>query len=115
MTKKKTATTESPFNRKPKSKAPEPKPKYALGQRLFTIIYHKGMPENIFELKVSRRIKIELNCDYLIGRQKEVIVSFDYFCFTPDGSKTFLESELIPTFQQAANKFAEAFLVQRPL
>jgi hypothetical protein len=114
MSTQKKTTTKSPFNRKTKAKAPEPKAKYSLGQKLFTIAYHKGRPENILEVKVSRRTKTELNCDYLIGRTKEVIVSFDYFCSTPDGCKTFLETELIPSFQQAASKFAEIFLIRRP-
>jgi hypothetical protein len=102
--------------KKKKTTTPEPKPKYSLGQKLFTITYHKGKPENIFEVKVQRRTKIEQRHEFMTGENKnKIFVSFDYFCSTPDGSRTYFEAELIPSFQQAANKFAEAFFVHRPL
>lgn len=92
-----------------------PAAKFKLSQRLYTIVYHKSKPEEIWEVKVGEKIQFEGKFDYIIGPNK-VFVSYNYKCLTPNGTVTeFIESSLYPSFQQAANAFAKAFLVQRPL
>jgi len=114
MTKKKTATTESPFNRKPKVKVPEPKFRYNIGQKLFVITYHKGQPENIWEVKVTSRSRREI-IRHSVPATKETMTFISYHCLTPDGgAQSYDESFPFPSFQQAAVKFAESFLVERP-
>jgi hypothetical protein len=93
-----------------------PKPKYTIGQRLFTIISHRGRPEEIWETKVIARKTYETKMSPFPGGKPESGISFSYTVLTPDsGHKELYEEEFYPSFQQAANKFAEAFLVQRPL
>ena len=115
MTKKKTVTIESPFNRKPKVKVPEPKFRYNIGQKLFVVTYHKGQPENIWEVSVCARINRETK-QYGLPVTKTTLTFLSYDCLPPQGGMAiYSESQLHPSFQSAANKFAEAFLVQRPL
>jgi hypothetical protein len=95
-------------------KSPEPKPKYNLGQKLYTITFHKGKAENIVEVMVRsvRATKIAMVND--IGKNAGTITTFSYGVTRPDIAVTELwEIELYPSFQSVANKFAEAFLIQR--
>jgi hypothetical protein len=97
------------------TKAPEPKFRYNIGQKLFVLTFHKGMPENILEVVICARINRETK-QYGIPVQKTTLTFLSYDCLTPQsGMVKYDESQLHPSFQQAANKFAEAFLVQRPL
>ena len=101
---------------KKKTTTPEPKPKYKLGQRLYTIIFHRDRPEEIWELKVLAKKSYEEIVVSPTGHNIGKALQFSYILLTPDsGHKEVYEDLLYPSFQQAANKFAEAFLVQRPL
>jgi len=100
-----------------KKKTPTtPKPKYTIGQRLFTLTFHRERPEEIWETKVIARKTYETKVPSITGGKTEFGIYFSYTVLTPDsGHKELYEEELYPSFQSAANKFAEAFLVQRPL
>jgi hypothetical protein len=99
-----------------KKVTPKADPKYSLGHKLFTITHHKGQPEEIWEVKVKSRTKTENKLQYMTDPKDSVVIAFSYECYTPkNGFVSFNERELYPSFQQAANKFAESFLVQRPL
>jgi hypothetical protein len=100
---------------KKKVTKPEPKFRYNIGQKLFVLAFHKGMPENIWEVVICARINRETK-QYGIPVQKTSLTFLSYDCSTPQGGMAiYAESQLHPSFQSAANKFAEAFLVQRPL
>jgi hypothetical protein len=93
----------------------EPKFRYNIGQKLFVLTFHKGAPENIWEVVICARINRETK-QYGIPVTKNTITFLSYDCLTPQSGLTIYdESELHPSFQSAANKFAEAFLVRRPL
>jgi hypothetical protein len=101
---------------KKKTTPKSPEPKYKLSQRLYTIIFHKGRPEEIWEVKVLSRKSYEEMMVTPTGHNIGKSILFSYILLTPDsGHKEIYEELLYPSFQQAANKFAEAFLVQRPL
>lgn len=97
--------------KKPQStaKTTEPKPKYGIGAKGFVIIYHKGKPEEILEVKVWQRIVKDQDLKDYGGKKVGVIMNFSYLVDTHQSRMDLLESEIHPTFQSAANKFAEAF------
>jgi hypothetical protein len=92
-------------------KTVEPKAKYHLGQKAFTIKYHKGRPEEILEVKIGAVNSKKIGLSNNVGVRVSTATEFSYNALTPFGGlELFYETALYPSFQQAANKFAEGFL-----
>jgi hypothetical protein len=101
----------STSKKKAVAKTPEPKPKYAVGQKVFYISYHRGKPEELTEAKIIKRITSENDELDFLGKKWGVSVHFEYSAFTAIGSQIQCsELMLYPTFQKAAEVFAKSFL-----
>lgn len=111
MSSKKKSTIPQPF----KKDAPEPKPKYNIGQKVFLITYHRGLPENIFEVKITGRSTWEHKLLGIPGEKNEFATAFRYGFHCDSGLYTSVasadESTLYQNFAEAAKVFAKAFLV----
>jgi hypothetical protein len=100
----------TPTKKKSPAKPSEPKPRYNIGQKAFTITYHKGKPEELLEVKVETRSTREYDEKEASGKKIGEIVSYSYACFDHTFAFHMIpEESLYPSFQSAANKFAEAF------
>jgi hypothetical protein len=95
---------------KPKtaSKPVEPKAKYAIGQKVFVIISHRGKPEELAECKVESRTIVEYK-PIEAGKNLGTLITHSYSVVSHDARMNVRENEIYPSFQSAANKFAEAF------
>ena len=100
-----------PTKKKSTPKFTEPAPLYTIGQKYWTIIYHKEKPEDLWEVRITeirsrkRAIKDEL------GKTTGMATSYMYKVDTPDGFQDDLyEEQIIPHFVEAAKRFATAFL-----
>lgn len=94
-----------------KRKPAQPQPIYSVGQKVFTLMYHKGKPEEITEAKVfavkSRKIADK---DYL-GKAVGTKTEFTYSLQFPDGlADDKHEVSLYPSFIKAAEVFGKSFL-----
>ena len=87
-----------------------PKPKYAIGQHLYTITFHKGRPEEMFECKVVARLSREYKSQKMPGRIDPAETWFSYDVITEDSFMTLTEGLLYPSFAAAAQVFAKPFL-----
>ena len=98
----------------PKAKTAEPKPKYAIGQKAWVITHHKGKPDEIFQIEILSIIRREYELKDGSGKKTGVEVNYSYtyvagIFLISALPNVLLEQELHPSFQSAANKFAEAF------
>ena len=93
----------------------EPKPKYSIGQKMFLITYHRGLPENILEVKITGRSSWECKIFGMPGDKTESAMTFSYEFHCDSGLYTSIprveESGLYPNYAEAAKVFAKAFLV----
>jgi hypothetical protein len=98
------------------TKTPDPKPKYAIGQRVFYIIEHKGKPEEVIECKVKGQITQRSQQKDFLDRVEGMRVYFAYELETPKGTVGYFtgypisEILLYPSFTAAAQVFAKSFL-----
>ena len=98
-------------------KASEPKPKYNIGQRAFALSYHKGKPEEIFEIEITDRFRRESPLRDFLGKKIGTQTTYSYHTKTPPtfdalpyGSLS--ENELYPSFVEVAKAFSQRFLTR---
>jgi hypothetical protein len=100
----------SPSKKKPTTVKPvEARPKYNIGQKCFAIVYHKGRPEDIFEGEIASRNSRECELGGDPGKKYGTAIGFSYTFRTKISAPILMEEEIYPSFQSAANKFAQAF------
>ena|ERR1700722_8535165 len=99
-----------PTKKKVTPKVPDQKPKYAIGQKVFAITYHKGKPEEIWEVLITNRIAREHEEKDLLGKKTGIGVSFSYVGTTLMAPLNLMETEIYPSFVEAAKYFAKGFL-----
>jgi hypothetical protein len=92
-----------------------PKPRYAIGQRVFIITDHRAIPENIFEAKVVARSAHEYKLSTIPGEKSETRITFGYELHSDSDLwrsrfGAVPESDLYPSYTEAAKVFAKAFL-----
>lgn len=94
-------------------KPSEPKPKYNIGQKGWAFTYHRGKPEEILEVKIESIHMLKFERADAIGKKAEAYVDYSYtvkvhnplaFPYNQLG-----ENSIYPSFQSAANIFAQAF------
>jgi hypothetical protein len=92
-------------------KAVEPKYRYAIDQKVFTIVNHKGRPEELLEVKILARSKREIALRDMAGKRVGTDTIFSYYVIKPDGFTGDLwEVQLYPNYVEAAKAFAKGFL-----
>jgi hypothetical protein len=91
-------------------KAPESKPRYALGQKVCFIFYHKGKPEEIVEGIVVSRTRREYEEKDFLGKRAGIGISYSYMLRTSGVPVDAFEKELYPSFFECAKVFAKSFL-----
>lgn len=94
-----------------KRKPAQPQPIYSVGQKVFTINFHKGKSEELTEARVyavkSRKIADKDDLGKTVGTKTE----FSYSIQFPDlMAEDRWETALYPNFQKAAEAFAKPFL-----
>lgn len=94
-----------------KRKTADPKPLYSVEQKVFTITYHKGRPEEIAQVRIyavkSRKVSDKDDLGKTVGTK----IDFSYSLQFPDRlAEDRYETVLYPNFQKAAEAFAKAFL-----
>jgi hypothetical protein len=106
-------STSKSQTKKTASKPVEPKPKYKIGDRVFYISYHKGKPEEIFQVKITGRDRRE---NELVDGSGKKTAAIRYTYSWAAATISFLsvpptldEGSIHPSFQSAAHKFAEPF------
>jgi hypothetical protein len=103
--------SKSPATPSRKQKTVDPRPKYSLGQKVYYISFHKGMPENLFQVKVIKRNSTE----YWSGSSSDLKPTLKHY-FLYDlfsevlEAKDIYEERLYPSFFEAAKVFAKSFL-----
>jgi hypothetical protein len=89
-----------------------PKPRYALGQKVYYISEHKGKPEELFEVKIIGRNYREFRS----GSSGVDKVALNTYLYYDVWSNTYFdrhsipEISLYPTYTAAAQVFAKSFL-----
>lgn len=94
------------------AKASEPKPKYSIGFKGWAIVYHKGKPEDLFEVQIASRVTRENELTDISGKKTGMSVSYLYNVRSASPlsfANLIMEEEIYPSFQAAANKFAQSF------
>jgi hypothetical protein len=100
-----------PTAKKSTPKSADPKFKYSVGQRVFTIVYHKGKPEELLEGEIIDRVSREYTEKDHLGKKTGTGVCFTYLVRTSLECTSLYETEIYPAFVEAAKVFAKAFLV----
>src|SRR5277367_786223 len=95
------------IKKKTATKVQESKPKYNVGQKVFTIYYHKGMPEELLETEIVSRTKREYREENYLGRGTTLGASFTYTCKTSSVPAILKEEEVYPNYTEAAKVFSK--------
>ena len=91
-------------------KAAERKPKYNIGQKGFAITYHKGKPEEVWEVEVVSCVAREYEEKDFLGKKTGIGISYSYMGRTGTSVMNLMECEIFHNFGEAAKEFAKAFL-----
>ena len=92
------------------AKTPEPKALYSVNQKVFTIAYHKGIPEQLIEAKVWA-VKSSKTAVFEYGKVIGSKTQYSYVLTLPDGmAQEQPEFSIYPSFFEAAKVFAKSFL-----
>lgn len=97
--------------KKPTPKTVVPTFKYKKEQSAFYIDYHKGVPEDLLEVKVTARISEEFNMRDAVGKISGPATVFSYDIESAKGKREGVpEDSLYPNITEASKAFAEHFL-----
>jgi hypothetical protein len=106
MSSNKKSTIPQPFK-----KYPEVQPKYQIDQKVFTVTYHKGKPEELLEVKIRTRSSREIAIKDTAGKILTTKTAFSYYVVKPDGfTEDIHEVQLYPNYTEGAKAFAKGFL-----
>lgn len=84
---------------------------YKNGQKVWTISYHRGKPDQLLEGVIKRVNSAEYVPEDELGKAKSPIISFSYKVATSPFWLDLMEAELYPNFVEAAKVFAKHFVV----
>ena len=100
----------TPSKKKVTQKA-QPVPKYKNRQRVYFISYHNGKPEYLNEGEILSRNTREFSVTDSLGKPSGTITAISYSIMDYNAcERNLMESELYPSFFEAAKVFAKGFL-----
>jgi hypothetical protein len=89
----------------------QPVPKYKNRQRVYFISYHNGKPEYVNEVEILSRNIREYSVTDSLGKPSGTVTAISYSVIDYDQrERNLMESELFPSFFEAAKVFAKGFL-----